>query len=83
MNRCIGIVLLLFTLLPVLEAQKHDYVWLFGYPPNIPEEKFGGSMVDFKVNPPFISFFNIPIDLSTNCIISDSVGNLMFYTNGD
>ncbi len=67
----------------VLSAQdKHDYNWMLGYDPNIPQSLYGGSCVDFHAEPPTVSFFEIPFDFSANAAISDVEGNLLFYTNG-
>jgi len=63
-------------------AQSHDHIWLFGYPPNNQEEDFGGSMIDFNVEPPIVSFFEIPISFTTIAMISDPHGNLLAYSNG-
>jgi hypothetical protein len=42
------------------EQEKYDYVWLFGYAPDMAHPKLGGSRLDF--NPPLLdtSSFIIP-----------------------
>lgn len=76
---------LLFTLLPLLSSAqvKFDYTWIFGdnYVDTAAGD-FGGAILDFKKSPPSLSFFQIPIDLQATAMISDSTGNLLFYTNG-
>ncbi|GIV30656.1 MAG: hypothetical protein KatS3mg029_0007 [Saprospiraceae bacterium] len=77
--------LLIFSFPVILTAQKHDYNWLFGYQPiNGPHPVIGNSKIDFNDFPPAISKVTngtISFDL-TNASISDSTGNLLFYTNG-
>ncbi|GAB4497447.1 MAG: hypothetical protein OHK0019_31080 [Saprospiraceae bacterium] len=76
---------LLFTFCPVLlQAQvKFDNTWIFG--DNLSDTsggKFWGAILDFKETPPNLSFFQIPVDLDATAMISDSAGNLLFYSNG-
>ncbi|MDX1913934.1 MAG: hypothetical protein SFV22_20730, partial [Saprospiraceae bacterium] len=75
---------LAITLLALqLEAQvKHDYVWLFGYEPDDPHPKIGGSKLDFNIYPYDTSRFDIPFRFKAISMISDSGGALQFYTNG-
>jgi hypothetical protein len=42
----------------------------------------GGSKIDFHSFPPNISYFEIPLDFEEIAMISDSSGQLLFYTNG-
>ena len=71
--------------LPLLaRAQsKYDSNWLFGYPPNEPQNYFGGTLVSFDGSDHNISFFETEIAYSgDNASISDKYGNLVAYTNG-
>jgi len=64
-------------------AQKHDYVWLFGYNSNPDNTNFGGSVIDFNFNPTDIYYEYRDINFGfTNASICDSTGSLLFYTNG-
>lgn len=76
---------LFFLLLPFLSfsQSKYDYVWFFGYPPNNPELKFGGTLIDFRGIGTEVSFANIGLDMVlTSGAICDKNGNPQFYTNG-
>ncbi len=56
--------------------------WLMGYQEwgGIP---FGETKIDFYTGAPVISYYPIPMDFNhTHANISDSSGNLLFYTNG-
>ena len=72
------------TLFYSITAQevRHDNIWLFGKPPNNPEEMFGGSQLDFSSFPLEAGYFEIPFDFGEIAMISDSSGQLLFYTNG-
>lgn len=63
-------------------CQQHDNIWLFGYYDNIPEEYFGGSMLNFSMEPPLIEYFEIPLRFTTSASICDSSGRLIAYSNG-
>ncbi len=59
---------------------RRDNIWMFGYensPPN-----FGGTCLNFNQNPLSVSYVSqqISIDIA-NASISDTNGNLLFYTN--
>ena len=76
----------LFLVFPLFSfGQKHDYVWMFGYDSNATSGYPGieGVKIDFNILPPSIEYevTNMNIFVS-NATISDSVGNLLFYTNG-
>lgn len=75
---------LLFIFFPLLVSaqDKNDYHWLLGYDPNIPQNFYGGSHIDFHTAPPAVSFFEIPFDFGANAAVSDKAGQLLFYTNG-
>jgi hypothetical protein len=61
---------------------KHDYIWIFGNPPNLQASSFGGTILDFSKTPADTSYFEIPIDMEANAVISDRWGQLVAYTNG-
>lgn len=65
-------------------AQKHDYIWLTGYSINDSLAGFGGSRLDFNYSPRSISFFKLPykFDFDVPCVMSDTAGRLLFYSNG-
>jgi len=64
-------------------AQKHDYLWLIGYDSNPNDPNFGGSVIDFNLNPPDVYYEYREMNfLSSAASICDSSGNLLFYTNG-
>ncbi len=49
---------LLMLLSLLVNAQpKNDYIWLLGHFPNIPNEHFGGTKLDFHQTPREVSFF--------------------------
>ncbi len=65
-------------------AQKHDNIWLFGHDSFLPQPNdFGGSIIDFGSEPPSshkdYRTMNLDITVASIC---DSMGNLLFYTNG-
>lgn len=73
--------LLLFSM--SLTAQKHDYIWYFGYANNSSDSKLGGMTMTFHQSPPRIYPEKKKIDLGLyTCICSDSSGHMAFYTNG-
>lgn len=79
---------LLFVSCYLLQAQKHDYVWLSGYYSDIGFDTgwgfyFGATVIDYKSFPAQISYDSIEMNLTnTNASFSDTNGNLLFYTNG-
>ncbi|HMG16363.1 MAG TPA: hypothetical protein VK590_12990 [Saprospiraceae bacterium] len=73
----------LCSLIPMLSAQKYDYVWVRGYfASEPPMQEFKNSFMDFSTNPPNITTGKNSTPL-TNCVacIADSAGKLLFYTN--
>ena len=61
---------------------KYDYNWLFGYKSDADTILYGQNM-SFKGDSISISKTYLNIDLGiTNAMISDSTGQLLFYTNG-
>ena len=58
---------------------KRDYIWKFGTSRNV----FPAGFIDFNNNPPLNSPSTQKIDFSrTDASISDTTGNLLFFTNG-
>ncbi len=64
------------------QAQQHDRFWLTGYsvtalPPYL------ANTIDFATSPPTVTAGVIPIETrGATCAMSDTEGNLLFYTNG-
>ncbi|MFZ4544583.1 MAG: hypothetical protein ACOYOA_11070, partial [Saprospiraceae bacterium] len=75
-------VLFIFCLFSVASAaQKHDYVWTFGYDNHYPI--FGGTNINFNTNPPDTDYVKRNININYDCAsISNRDGKLLFYTNG-
>ncbi len=64
-------------------AQKEDYKWLLGYESNFIDSTFGGAVINFNGKIAKVNYEYRKTDFyKTNAAISDSVGNLLFYTNG-
>lgn len=82
------LVLLMFLTATHICAQKHDYVWLFGYSTqdNPKDSVFGTSMLDFNEygSDNFIQFLGkSKMDFDATCSsISDAEGNYLFSYNG-
>ncbi|MCB9349295.1 MAG: hypothetical protein H6573_17550 [Lewinellaceae bacterium] len=78
--------LAIFFVFPFLcFGQKHDYIWMLGYNSNATSEYPGveGIKVDFNNLPPSFDYEVTKMNiLSSNATISDSLANLLFYTNG-
>ncbi len=64
-------------------SQKEDFFWVLGYDSDTSSTNFGGTNIDFNVEPPdiYYEFRDMNFDI-TNSSICDSMGNLLFYTNG-
>ena len=74
-----------FFLLPalLLLSQKNDHTWLFGYTSNEVDSNWGGTIIDFGVDPPQLSYQYMDMNFyGYNVIGNDNDGNLQFYTNG-
>ena len=68
-----------------LSAQKHDYIWMFGYDNSNfnPASRWGGANINFNISPPSIYPNRKNNDFRFYCgVCSDSTGTLAFYTNG-
>lgn len=74
--------ILIITLLSTINshAQKHDYIWFLG------QESIGedtSSVLNFNyLSPRIDSFKRNLVFFRTNTSMCDSLGNLLFYTNG-
>jgi hypothetical protein len=77
-------IILVFLILSFLSsAQQHDNIWLFGYESFTNTDGFGGSVMDFSEDTLGVYYEYRDMNLSiTNASICDSLGNLLFYTNG-
>jgi hypothetical protein len=78
-----------FTLLLLLafmslsgHAQKEDFIWYLGYLPNAPEQKFGGTRIDFQQSPPSVTFFNLALEFTPVSMISNAEGDVLYYSGG-
>jgi hypothetical protein len=82
------IIIFLFAVSNALLAQpnrdyKRDRVWLFGYTVSQANPDFGNTIVDFNQNPPSVTSIGQQMNLDMqNAIMSDTLGQLIFYTNG-
>jgi len=66
-----------------LNAQdKYDFTWILGYAPSNPNLYFGGNNINFKEGNPAIKYFPINFDMDNPVCMSDTVGNLQFYSSG-
>jgi hypothetical protein len=67
----------------LLIAQQHDNIWLFGYSSNPIYPEYGGSVLEFSEDTldVYYEYRDLNLDV-TNASICDSMGNLLFYTNG-
>lgn len=66
-----------------LNAQdKYDFTWILGYAPSNPNLYFGGNNINFKTGNPITKYFPIDFDMANPICMSDSVGNLQFYSSG-
>ena len=62
---------------------KYDYNWLFGYDTDLGVPGGDGADISFNEDTVSISYVQRDMYISfTNASISDSLGNLLFYTNG-
>jgi hypothetical protein len=61
---------------------KNDYNWILGYHPNIPDEYFGGVMLDFNHDIASPEYFNIYCSASEPAILSSNLGKLLVYSEG-
>jgi hypothetical protein len=66
----------------IFSQTKYDNIWILGYDPNIPDQKFGGTLFDFSDFPPVLEYFEMPIGNEIQSSICNREGKLLFYTNG-
>jgi hypothetical protein len=61
-----------------------DFNWILGRPTPADDTtgRYGGSLVDFNFMPAKYSKLDIIVSMDANVSISDSFGNLLFYTDG-
>jgi hypothetical protein len=78
--------ILFFVLLSnQIHAQiNFDNTWVFGSHSNplVDTGLYNGTLLDFGEQPPKQSYFPTRCYMRANAVISDSVGNLLFYSNG-
>jgi hypothetical protein len=82
--------LLLVFAFNVLLAQKHDYNWLFGYrsfgfagTDSVSGLTWGHTIFDFNDTPKQVNYDSLKMNISQTLVsFSDSLGELLFYTNG-
>jgi hypothetical protein len=82
-NIILSLLLSLFFVV-LLYAQKHDYNWILGYDnsQSITSE-WGGMTINFNTTPPTTVKDNRKLNFNIfGAACSDSVGNLLFYSNG-
>ena len=81
--KCIRVLVVLSLCAFSMKAQdKHDFIWILGYGHNLPELFIGGDYIDFRSGNPAINYFDIPFDMDNPVIMSDSAGNLQYYSSG-
>ena len=72
-----------------LLAQKFDNVWVLGWGggnQTTPKDNYGALLIDFKsgLGPVLTERQDYDMNMDiTNTSISDSIGGLLFYTNGE
>lgn len=67
----------------MVQAQKHDYIWVMGYNYSGATPATEGTMLDFKQVPVDISPQPLLFEMEQSvAMISDAEGTLQFYTNG-
>lgn len=75
---------LAFALLQTLAQPKHDCYWMMGYEDSAPDSSiWGASVMNFCGDSLEIYEIDRPMNFDfTNASMSDSAGNLLFYSNG-
>jgi hypothetical protein len=83
MKKIILILFVIFFSFQLTAQIKYDYNWLFGYSGGENDSLYYGVNINFGGNSIDISDTFINIELRfTNATMSDSTGQLLFYTNG-
>lgn len=73
----------LFFISPLYSQDKHDSFWIFGGRGYKPEEKQGGTIINFQYLPPQMVAKDIGTESALSSVVmSDSDGLLQFYSNG-
>jgi len=77
---------ILFECVQAIIGQGYDRYWISGYDlSNVPGDTlYGGTYIDFREEPPRVFYdpFHTMNFKATSAAISDSIGDLLFYTNG-
>jgi len=64
-------------------GQKFDYIWITGDDNQTSDTTYGGGLLDFNFSPPKTSYHYREHNMfTTNSSMCDSLGRLLFYTNG-
>lgn len=67
----------------VLAAQKYDYIWLTGYNNDLSQDGIEGVKLDFNAEQLEVTSIDLGASLDiSGAVISDTTGNLLFYTDG-
>jgi len=78
-------VIFIFFLCHVLigkAQEKSDYHWILGYPPNNPNEFFGGVNLTFQENQLKVEYFPTQCHVNEPAILSSPSGRLLAYSEG-
>lgn len=82
----IGLIFISWLKGGVVHAQKHDHVWISGYQfvDDPQDSTFGFTVLDFNEKPRTVRYNeDIEINIgSSNAMMCDEEGRLLFYTNG-
>lgn len=83
--RSLIVLLLLFYSCSIIAqiGDKHDYIWILGRDVDLTIPGGQGNLYDFNGDSLEVSFLVKDMEIEiTNASISDTAGNLLFYTNG-
>lgn len=61
---------------------RNDYNWILGYPPNKPDNYFGGVKIDFNQNNCSSEYFETICNALNPAVLSSDSGKLLAYSNG-
>ena len=77
------LIFLYILYIPALYSQdKHDFTWILGYRPYVPNSTFGGSYITFHNGKLESYHYDIPVTMDSGTAVSDEDGNLQIYSNG-
>jgi hypothetical protein len=65
-----------------MAQEKSDYHWIMGYPPNTPEEFYGGVDFSFNSNQVSPNYFHTQSFCNENACLSTPSGRLLAYSEG-